>query len=76
MSDNIPEWLKPYLKQNAYNPTRQDIINIEPQSRSEMLLKYMALYFSGGGDDKNIYFTTADDEDFADSDDKYFIVTD
>lgn len=35
----IPEWLRPYCKQGAYNPTKEDIEKLEPQSRDEMLLK-------------------------------------
>lgn len=37
----IPEWLKPYCKQDAYIPTKEDIEKLEPQSRDEMLLKYL-----------------------------------
>ena len=37
----IPEWLKPYCKQGAYTPTKEDIEKLEPQSRKEMLLKYL-----------------------------------
>lgn len=44
----IPEWLEPYLRANSYNPIKEDIVNLEPQSREEMLLKYIALYSSGG----------------------------
>jgi hypothetical protein len=51
MSDNIPEWLRPYFKQGAYIPTKEDIENLEPQSRKEMLLKYMALGSSDSGKD-------------------------
>ena len=35
----IPEWLRPYCRQDAYNPTKEDIEKLEPQSRDEMLLK-------------------------------------
>lgn len=51
MSDNIPEWLRPYIKLNSYTPTKEDIENLEPQSRKEMLLKYMALGSSDSGKD-------------------------
>ena len=37
----IPEWLRPYCKQGAYTPTKEDIEKLEPQSRKEMLLKYL-----------------------------------
>lgn len=37
----IPEWLRPYCKQGAYTPTKEDIESLEPQSRKEMLLKYL-----------------------------------
>lgn len=72
--NDIPEWLRPYLKQDSYNPPKQDITNLEPQSRSEMLLKYIILNSAGGKYD-DIYFTTTDDEYFTDSDDNEFIVT-
>lgn len=71
----IPEWLEPYLRANSYNPIKEDIVNLEPQSREEMLLKYIAFYSSGGGDDYDRYFVTSDDEDFVDFNDRYFIVT-
>lgn len=37
----IPEWLRSYCKQGAYTPTKEDIESLEPQSRKEMLLKYL-----------------------------------
>ena len=39
----VPEWLNPYMKGNAYIPTQSDIEKIEPQSRLEVFLKYIAL---------------------------------
>ena len=56
MSDNIPEWLKPYIKSNSYIPTREDIENLDPQSRKEMLLKYTALNSGGEEEDKYAAF--------------------
>ena len=55
MSDNIPEWLRPYCKQDAYTPTEEDIESLEPQSRKEMLLKYAAL--NSGGEEEDKYAT-------------------
>jgi hypothetical protein len=26
--NDIPEWLRPYLKQDSYNPPKQDITNL------------------------------------------------
>lgn len=49
----IPEWLEPYLKQGAYNPTQEDISNLEPQSRQEMLLKFASL--TGASELSNYY---------------------
>ena len=49
MSDNIPEWLRPYCTQISYTPTEEDIESLDPQSRNEMLLKYFALNYSGSG---------------------------
>ena len=56
MSDNIPEWLRPYCKQDAYTPTEEDIESLEPQSRKEMLLKYAALNSGGEEEDKYAAF--------------------
>jgi len=56
MSENIsgiPEWLEPYLRQGAYNPTQEDISNLEPQSRQEMLLKFASL--TGASELSNYY---------------------
>ena len=49
----IPEWLEPYLRQGAYNPTQEDIFNLEPQSRQEMLLKFASL--TGASELSNYY---------------------
>ena len=49
----IPEWLEPYLRQGAYNPTQEDISNLEPQSRQEMLLKFASL--TGASELSNYY---------------------
>lgn len=39
----VPDWLQPYMKDNAYIPSQEDIQNLEPQSREEVLLKYLCL---------------------------------
>lgn len=68
----IPEWLKPYLNENAYNATKDDILRMVPQSREEVLLKYIAL----NTEEESNYqdFITSDDEDFIDADGLQFTV--
>ena len=56
MSDNIPEWLRPYIESNSYIPTKEDIENLEPQSIKEMMLKYIALNSGGEEEDKYAAF--------------------
>lgn len=57
MSDNIPEWLRPYFKQGAYTPTKEDIENLDPQSIEEMLLKY---FIDSVLDDLSNYYTKSE----------------
>ena len=51
--NGIPEWLESYLRQGAYNLTREDISNLEPQSRQEMILKFASL--TGASELSNYY---------------------
>ncbi|GHV24070.1 hypothetical protein FACS189465_0490 [Clostridia bacterium] len=45
MTDSgIPPWLADTIKDDAYIPTNLDIRHVEPQSITEMLLKYICLY--------------------------------
>ena len=62
MSDNIPEWLSPYCKQGAYIPTKEDIEKLEPQSRDEMILKYLA-------SDLSNYYTKSEVDNLIDASD-------
>ena len=39
----VPNWLEPFIKDNAYIPSQSDIQNLEPQSREEVFLKYLCL---------------------------------
>lgn len=39
MPDNYPDWLKPYIKDDAYMPTSDFIEKLDPQSRLEAMLK-------------------------------------
>lgn len=68
----IPEWLRPYLDENAYTATKDDILRMVPQSREEVLLKYIAL----NTEEESNYqdFITSDDEDFIDVDGLQFTV--
>ena len=66
MSDNIPEWLRPYYKPNAYTPTEEDIESLEPQSREEMLLKFLA-------SDLSNYYTKSEVDNLIDAIPKFDI---
>lgn len=39
----VPDWLRPYMRDDAYIPTQEDIEDLEPISREEVLLKYLCL---------------------------------
>lgn len=43
LTNQVPEWLKPYIKEYAYIALRQHVEELDPQSREEMILKYIAL---------------------------------
>ena len=62
----IPEWLRPYCKQGAYIPTKEDIENLEPQSRDEMILKYLA-------SDLSNYYTKSEVDNLIDAIPKFDI---
>lgn len=38
--ENIPKWLKPFLRNGAYSPDVQFLMDLVPQSRIEAILKY------------------------------------
>lgn len=62
----IPEWLRPYCKQGAYIPTKEDIESLEPQSRDEMILKYLA-------SDLSNYYTKSEVDNLIDTIPKFDI---
>ena len=62
----IPEWLRPYYKPNAYTPTEEDIESLEPQSREEMLLKFLA-------SDLSNYYTKSEVDNLIDAIPKFDI---
>lgn len=66
----IPEWLKPYSKQGAYTPTKEDIEKLEPQSRDEMLLKYLVNSVSH---DLSNYYTKSEVDNLVDTIPKFDI---
>lgn len=39
-SQDIPKWLKPFLRNGAYSPDVQFLMDLVPQSRIEAILKY------------------------------------
>lgn len=66
----IPEWLVPFLKENAYNPGKDFLMNLVPQSRLEAILKNMAL----SSDETHNYFIEAGGNYFVDADGNKFCV--
>lgn len=43
MYEDVPSWLKPFLREGAYSPNLQFVQDLVPQSRIEALLKFMIL---------------------------------
>ncbi len=66
----IPEWLRPYCKQDAYTPTKEDIESLEPQSRDEMLLKYL---IDSIASDLSNYYTKSEVDNLIDTITKFDI---
>lgn len=66
----IPEWLRPYCKQDAYIPTKEDIESLEPQSRDEMLLKYL---IDSIASDLSNYYTKSEVDNLIDTIPKFDI---
>lgn len=66
----IPEWLRPYCKQDAYIPTKEDIESLEPQSRDEMLLKYL---IDSIASDLSNYYTKSEVDNLVDTIPKFDI---
>ncbi len=63
-NSRIPEWLRPYLDENAYTATKDNILRMVLQLREEVLLKYIALNIEEESNYQD--FITSDDEDFID----------
>lgn len=40
MYDEVPSWLRPFLTPYAYDPNRQFLRDLDPQSRLEAILKF------------------------------------
>lgn len=72
----IPDWLKPFLKNGAYTPDREFLRDLVPQSRLEAILKFAFLelqseyegFLVQDNDDPSQY------EQFVDADNKKFMV--
>jgi hypothetical protein len=62
----VPPWLADTMKDGAYSPTKADIMRVEPQSITEMLLKYLCL--NGTAPVTYAKFLTSDLENFVTSD--------
>lgn len=74
LEEDLPNWFKPFLKPNAYTPTREFLRDLVPQSRLEAIVKWGFLellstyesFLVPNEDDETIYdkFLTADGENF------------
>ncbi len=47
-NNNIPDWLEPYISDDAYIATKEQIEDLDPQSREDIFLKYIALNLRTG----------------------------
>lgn len=68
MYEDVPSWLRPFLKPNAYSPNRQFLVDLVPQSRVEAILKYGFLSLS----ESYLNLVDADGKTFLDSDGNIF----
>ena len=71
MDPNTPDWLKPFLKEGAFTPTRDFLSDLVPQSRLEAILKYgflnlMSTYDNFLVEDGDLFsqFITSEDQIF------------
>ena len=60
-----PDWLKPFLKEGAFTPTRDFLSDLVPQSRLEAILKYgflnqMSTYDNFLVKDGDLFITSED----------------
>lgn len=65
MDPNTPDWLKPFLKEGAFTPTRDFLSDLVPQSRLEAILKYgflnqMSTYDNFLVKDGDLFITSED----------------
>lgn len=70
MYEDVPSWLRPFLKPGAYSPSKQFLVDLVPQSRIEAILKYGFLSATEVYSD----LLDADGKNFIDADDKNFLV--
>jgi hypothetical protein len=72
MSNQVPPWLEDTMEDDAYMPIKADVTRVQPQSITEMLLKYLCL--NGLAPVSYADFFTSDDEKFFTSDGSDFKV--
>ena len=63
MYEEIPEWLRPFMRTDAYIPQRQFLHDLVPQSRIEAILKFGFLSLTPSAylyDSENQQFFTSD----------------
>lgn len=69
MYEEVPEWLRPWLRPDAYDPSAQFLHDLEPQSRIEAILKFGFLSMV-----PNAYFYDSDGKQFYTSDNRPLVV--
>lgn len=73
MYEEVPDWLRPFLKQDAYNPNQKFLEDLDPQSRVEAILKFGFLALISGSSTDDGFFLVEGNY-FVDSNSNFFKV--
>lgn len=73
MYEEVPDWLRPFLKQDAYNPNQKFLEDLDPQSRVEAILKFGFLSLINPPSTDYDFFLV-NGEYFVDSNDSFLMV--
>lgn len=74
MYEEVPSWLRPFLTPNAYDPKRQFLRDLDPQSRLEAILKFGFLELMSSEEGFLVRTNTAAIDNFIDSNGDTFMV--
>lgn len=74
MYEEVPDWLRPFLKQDAYDPNKNFLEDLDPQSRVEAILKFGFLALINGEPSTDYDFFLVDGKYFVDSNDSFLMV--